>query len=99
MKVLEIIKGGSKWHVPVEEIAANRAKYYAGRDADTTYQEEFDYTMSSSAETIDWYFNNMDPEDASIILVEIPKVQEWPDDFNCRVKEVDYGQMIGVRGN
>lgn len=58
---------GSKWGVPAEIIAQNRAEYYAEHDPDTTYQEEFDAMMqwfdTGDFEFEDWAQNNMNWSD------------------------------------
>jgi len=51
---------GSVWDVPAKIIADNRAKYYAEIDPDTTYEGEFDFTMTDRYELKDWAANNMD---------------------------------------
>ena len=56
---------GSKYDVPAKIIAENRAAYYNERDEDTTYEEEFDYTMEDDGELIDWATNNMDWDEVS----------------------------------
>lgn len=65
MKFLRIEDSGFVWDVPAEVIAKNRATYYAERDKDTSYDEEFKYTMSSNYELRDWFFGNMDWDDVS----------------------------------
>ncbi len=52
-------KDGSVYHVPAHIVAASRATYYAEQDEDTTYDEEFKYTMGSDSELLDWAQNNM----------------------------------------
>lgn len=79
-KFLEISEGGYVWHVPVHNIADNRSKYYAEKDPDTTYQEEYDYLMGDDSEVVDWYSNNMDFEDieAFAVLVHVPPPLKKP---------------------
>lgn len=62
-KILRIEDCGFVWEVPAEAIAKNRATYYAERDKDTTYDDEFNFTMSDDFELRDWFFNNMDWDD------------------------------------
>ncbi|AFL99487.1 hypothetical protein Desde_1055 [Desulfitobacterium dehalogenans ATCC 51507] len=50
---------GCKWDVPAKVIAEDRAKYYAAADPDTTYEEEFEFTMGNDFELKDWSGNNM----------------------------------------
>jgi hypothetical protein len=54
---------GSTWRVPARVVAESRARYYAEKDPDTTYDEEFAYTLGDDYEISDWFFNNMNPED------------------------------------
>lgn len=54
---------GSVWSVPAEVVAKHRAQYYAANDPDTTFQEEYEYTISDNFELIDWVQNNMDVDD------------------------------------
>jgi len=64
MKFLRVtMPDGSKWDVPARVIAENRAKYYAEVDSDTTYQEEFEFTMSDNYELKDWAAGNMNWSD------------------------------------
>jgi hypothetical protein len=74
-KFIRIYDSGYVWHVPLEAIAAHRAKYYAARDKDTTYDEEFNFVMDDEHEGIDWFLNNMDYEDVErdARLVATPK--------------------------
>lgn len=50
------------WDIPARIVAIDRAKYYAEKDTDTTYDDEYRYAMSKDGETdlIDWLENNMD---------------------------------------
>ena len=59
MKYIKVKMPDGFWVVPIDVIANNRAKYFAERDSDTTYDEEFNYTMSSQYEISDWAKNNM----------------------------------------
>ena len=60
---------GSKWDVPARLVAENRAKYYAKNDPDTTYEEEFEFTMSDEYELFDWAADNMNWEDVEEFAV------------------------------
>lgn len=64
-KFIEVEDSGFVWEIPLEVIAADRAKYYAERDKDTTYQDEFYYVMDDECEGIDWFENNMNWEDVA----------------------------------
>ena len=69
---------GYVWHVPASAVAANRARYYADRDEDTTYEDEFLYAMEDKVEVIDWFMNNMDFSDVAdkAVLVVTPTITE-----------------------
>lgn len=66
-----VYDNGAKWAIPVHNIADDRAKYYAEKDKDTTYQEEYDYVMRDNYEAQDWFFNNMNWEDIKDVAFEI----------------------------
>lgn len=75
MMVLRINDSGFVWDVPAEAIAKNRATYYADNDKDTSYDEEFAFTMGSKFELRDWFFNNMDWDDVK----DVAKLVKTPD--------------------
>lgn len=58
----------SRWDVPCEVIAKNRAEFYASKGDD--YQEEFDYTMSSDFELRDWAAGNMNWDEVEQFAVK-----------------------------
>ncbi len=62
-KYIQIEQAQNVWLVPIIFVAAERAKYYAASDSDTTYQDEFDYVIENSTEAVDWLQNNMNYED------------------------------------
>ena len=80
MKVLRINDSGFVWDVPAEAIAKNRATYYAEGDKDTTYDEEFSFTMGDDYELRDWFFNNMDWDDVADVakLIATPAPLKAP---------------------
>lgn len=92
-KVLRIEDAGFVWEVPAEAIAKNRATYYAENDKDTTYDEEFEYTMGSNYELRDWFFNNMNWEDveSEARLTATPAARNAPrlnhDDLEAHIIE------------
>ena len=65
------MRDGSLWDVPALVVAENRAKYYAARDEDTTYEEELSYTLSDHYELMDWAANNMNWEDVAELAVKV----------------------------
>ena len=82
MKYLQIIMpNGERWAVPISIIAANRATYYADKDAkregltkeerDKLYEEEYNYTIEDELEIYDWAPNNMDWVDVKDHAVEL----------------------------
>jgi hypothetical protein len=90
-KVLRINDSGFVWEVPAEAIAKNRASYYAENDKDTTYDEEFNFTMGDNYELRDWFFNNMDWDDVESVakLVASPTPRAKPRlnhaDLECKI--------------
>jgi len=95
MKVIAIEKAGYVWHVNLHDVADHRAKYYAEKDKDTTYQAEYDFVMEDDYEGVDWFQNNMNwddiPEDAKE-MVERPFVRQpddigWDDDCEYKIVE------------
>lgn len=71
---------GVQWDVPARVIAENRAKYYADKDPDTTYADEFEFTMTDKYELQDWAANNMDWDD----------VKDYAKKVDIEPIEVDY---------
>lgn len=65
----------SKWDIPAQIIADNRAKYYAEIDPETTYQEEFDFIMSDKYELCDWAANNMNWDNVKECAVKVKETQ------------------------
>lgn len=64
-KYFRVKDGGYSWVFPAHLVAKNRAEYYAKNDPDTTYQEEYEFTMSDDYELKDWFLNNMNWSDVS----------------------------------
>lgn len=92
MKVILIEDSGFVWRVPLAVIAENRAKYYAKRDADTTYEAEFEFVMEDDSEGLDWFLNNMDFEDVeehAKLIVEPSLKRPRPAHWECTVEEFD----------
>ena len=59
-KYLQVeMPNGERWLVPLHIIADDRAKYFAKKDPDTTYEEEYEYALSEEYEIFDWAANNM----------------------------------------
>lgn len=56
---------GGLYGFPARLAAEDRAKYYAARDKETTFDEEFEFTMQDNYEAVDWFRNNMDPTDVA----------------------------------
>lgn len=67
----------SQWKIPARIVAHERAKHLAEHDVEcgdsfdfeTSYKNEFDYTMSSDYELQDWLQNNMDWKDVKDFAV------------------------------
>lgn len=58
----------TRWDVPCEVIAKNRAEYYK----EDGYDEEFEYTMSNEFELTDWAANNMYWDDVKKYAKQAP---------------------------
>lgn len=73
-KVYLTLEDGRVYFLPLHVVAHDRATYYAERDKDTTYQEEYDYAMSEDGRdcAMDWLFNNMDWFDHNPTFVSNP---------------------------
>jgi hypothetical protein len=59
---------GRVFQIDVHEIADNRAKYYAKKDKDTTYEEEYEFLVGDDFEVKDWLFNQMDWYECSTLI-------------------------------
>lgn len=78
----------SQWDVPADIIAGSRAEYYAKKDAGEkdvpaylkVLRKEYDYTMDSDDELLDWAANNMDWKDVKTFAELVPN----------KDKKVDY---------
>ena len=90
-KVIEIRKAGFVWNIDLDVVAKNRAEHYKD-ESETSYDEEYKYTMEDDYEGIDWYLNNMDWDMIPVEnkrLVKSPNVKE-PDDIDDDVEfEID----------
>jgi hypothetical protein len=64
-KYFRVKDGGYSWIFPAHLVAKNRAEYYAKNDSDTTYEDEFAFTIDDDYELKDWFLNNMDWKDVS----------------------------------
>lgn len=105
------VNDGSKWGVPAEAIAENRAKYYAKIGPDTTYQEEFDAMMNwfdtGDFEFADWAKNNMDFSDVKDKAVKLSSTPQpaidWEEcwvngEHEYRTVEQPSARMCGLKG-
>lgn len=57
------LDNGDVYGLPLEAVAKIRADYYAKKDPETTFQDEYDFVMNDGYEGIDWFQNNQNPED------------------------------------
>lgn len=78
MKKLEVKWQGFVWHIDADAVADARASYYADKDPDTTYQEEYDFTYGDNEELLDWYNNNMNYEDVPEDKKRLVKAPDAP---------------------
>lgn len=82
MKVKKIflkLDDGRIYSIPAHVIAHNRATYYAQKDKDTTYQEEYDFAMRDSYELNDWLWNNMNWYEHGPTLEKEAKIPDLKD--------------------
>lgn len=61
---------GRTYSIKAHDVAHNRASYYTERDEDTTYAEEYEFTVNDRYELTDWLFNQMDWYELNPQLVE-----------------------------
>jgi hypothetical protein len=71
---------GYAWDVPLVAVATHRARHYAERDKDTTFDDEYQFVMDDHAEGLDWFLNNMDWDDVADVsaMVSTPEVLTRP---------------------
>lgn len=67
-KIYIALADGRTYSVLAHDVAHNRATHYAERDKDSTYQSEYDFTISDKFELTDWLFNQMDWYEMSPVL-------------------------------
>jgi hypothetical protein len=92
---IRIEEDGYTWLVPLAHVAAHRAKYYAAKDPDTTYQAEYDFVMKDDYEGVDWFQNNMNLSD----LPEPPLLHAAPARRTGPAMDGDYEiEIIGQEG-
>lgn len=59
-KIILKTQSNRTFQIDAHEVIHNRSKYYADRDPDTIYDEEYEYLLDDESEVFDWLFNNMD---------------------------------------
>ena len=83
---------GTRYRIPAQFIAENRARYYAARDKDTSFEEELAFTLGDHYELTDWASNNMNWADLAVVAVKVEEPrdldlqEEW---LNSEKKIVD----------
>lgn len=91
MRQITIKQNGHVWRVPLEAVADHRARYYAQRDPDTTYQQEYDYVMEDEYEGLDWFQNNMDFSDiadkATLTAAHIPSEPDMGEEHEITIED------------
>lgn len=92
MKYLELLcEDGSRYRIPAQIIAENRARYYAEKDGGTdTYADELAYTLSSDYELTDWATGNMNWPDVEAVAVKVESAAslDMQEQWNCGEKEI-----------
>jgi hypothetical protein len=71
-KIKLTLDDGRVFSVELQEVASDRAKYYAERDKDTTYDDELKFVMEDGYEGYDWLMNNMNWWNCQTLLEEVP---------------------------
>ena len=89
---------GSIFRIPIGIIALARADYFAKKEGEddpvkysTIYEEEYQYTLSSDAELLDWAANNMNWSDVEEYAIQVDQKdidfeKEWPNTVKAVVK-------------
>lgn len=79
-KVFIKLEDGRTYSILAHAVAHDRATYYAEKDTDTTYQDEYDYVMSDDGddELFDWLWNNMNWYEHDPVL----EATDEPDDLS-----------------
>jgi hypothetical protein len=77
MKYLRItMPNCQKYDVPAYLIAENRAKYYANKEGQDKYEEEYNYCLNDDYELKDWAANNMNWEDVKDKAIKVGKKED-----------------------
>ena len=50
---------GVTYQIKAHDVAHDRANYYAKKENETTYEEEYNYAISDEDELYDWLVSNM----------------------------------------
>lgn len=84
-------KDGSKWRLPLEFVARNRAEYYAQKDFERGHvldlqqaiASEIEWVMQDDFEAIDWMGNSMNWSDIQPHLEQVnpPSPTLYKDEF------------------
>lgn len=89
-RYIVIMPDGSQWSVPVELIAENRAKYYAGNagiSMEASLEETWEL-FQDEFEISDWAKNNMDWKDVSKEAEQV--VDPEPCDYEAAWSNADW---------
>jgi hypothetical protein len=80
---------GSVWAVDGHTVAHLRATYWAERDVNTTYQGEYEDTLSDDHELLDWAVGNLNWADVALTarLVSVAEVN-FQEGWRCGAKKV-----------
>lgn len=82
---------GEVWAVPFHVIIDSRSRYYAERDKDTTYEEEYRHASQDKSEVLDWAANNMNWDEvvAHARKVDTPAAEvDWEEGWTNGEKRV-----------
>jgi hypothetical protein len=84
------LSDGSVWAIDGHVVAHNRATYYAEKDPDTTYEDEYKFTMGDEFELTDWASNNMNWDDVKHTARQVKPAPllDWEEEWATCMKDV-----------
>lgn len=82
--IIFTLQNGEVWGLPLQIVAANRARYYEENDPDTSFASELEFVMNDDYEGIDWFRNNMNPSEVKehFKLLNPAREQDFDEKFD-----------------
>ena len=100
MKVIRVkTNKGIEYHIPLEEVAKNRANYYSEKDGveigGDDWKAEVQFVMDDDYEGIDWLQNNTNFSyfEKAAIKIEVPLSDEeenYDCDFDTLIENINH---------